>query len=210
MWRSSKSTWESATTTNNQQNNNNSPNSNSFSQWGSFVQVPASIYTSQKDSSSVSSQARFLGNDSTNIGQPSSSSSSSPFSSSSIGLGLGSFSASSSSFDFTAGNSASKREAGILLGERGRERERESNSIGGRTSRDENSSFFTDENDDNNSFIDSSSISDELIGGETFPYHRPVIPQSAEEASEVILDKLEQAGRVPSKEKFRRMACNVL
>jgi hypothetical protein len=39
--------------------------------------------------------------------------------------------------------------------------------------------------------------------------YRPPIPQSAEEVSEVLLDKLEQAGRVPSKEKFRRMACNV-
>jgi hypothetical protein len=39
--------------------------------------------------------------------------------------------------------------------------------------------------------------------------YRPPIPQSAEEVSDQILDKLEQAGRVPSKEKFRRMACNV-
>lgn len=30
-----------------------------------------------------------------------------------------------------------------------------------------------------------------------------------EETTDDILDKLEQAGRVPSKEKFRRMACNV-
>lgn len=30
-----------------------------------------------------------------------------------------------------------------------------------------------------------------------------------EELSNDILEKLEQAGRVPSKEKFRRMACNV-
>lgn len=30
-----------------------------------------------------------------------------------------------------------------------------------------------------------------------------------DEPSDDILDKLEQAGRVPSKEKFRRMACNV-
>lgn len=39
---------------------------------------------------------------------------------------------------------------------------------------------------------------------------RPFIPSStSEESSEEILEKLEQAGRVPSKEKFRRMACNV-
>jgi hypothetical protein len=38
---------------------------------------------------------------------------------------------------------------------------------------------------------------------------RPIIPQSSEDVSDEILDKLEQAGRVPSKEKFRRMACNV-
>lgn len=30
-----------------------------------------------------------------------------------------------------------------------------------------------------------------------------------EESTDQILDKLEQAGKVPSKEKFRRMACNV-
>lgn len=39
--------------------------------------------------------------------------------------------------------------------------------------------------------------------------YRPAIPQSVEEVGEQLLDKLEQAGRVPSKEKFRRMACNV-
>ncbi len=39
--------------------------------------------------------------------------------------------------------------------------------------------------------------------------YRPAIPPSPEEVSEQLLDKLEQAGRVPSKEKFRRMACNV-
>lgn len=39
--------------------------------------------------------------------------------------------------------------------------------------------------------------------------YRPAMPPTAEENSEQLLDKLEQAGRVPSKEKFRRMACNV-
>lgn len=43
---------------------------------------------------------------------------------------------------------------------------------------------------------------------------RPMLPQpvataTSEEISDSLLDKLEQAGRVPSKEKFRRMACNV-
>ncbi len=38
---------------------------------------------------------------------------------------------------------------------------------------------------------------------------RPTIPPTPEEASDMILEKLEQAGRVPSKDKFRRMACNV-
>lgn len=38
---------------------------------------------------------------------------------------------------------------------------------------------------------------------------RPTLPQTMEESSDQILDKLELAGRVPSKEKFRRMACNV-
>lgn len=38
---------------------------------------------------------------------------------------------------------------------------------------------------------------------------RPSIPATPEEASDMILEKLEQAGRVPSKDKFRRMACNV-
>lgn len=38
---------------------------------------------------------------------------------------------------------------------------------------------------------------------------RPTLPQTREESSDQILDKLELAGRVPSKEKFRRMACNV-
>jgi hypothetical protein len=38
---------------------------------------------------------------------------------------------------------------------------------------------------------------------------RPTLPPTAEEISSQLLDKLEQAGRVPSKEKFRRMACNV-
>eukprot|EP01031_Cornospumella_fuschlensis_P027840 gene27840-33621_t len=37
---------------------------------------------------------------------------------------------------------------------------------------------------------------------------RPSIPPTPEEASEMLLEKLEQAGRVPSKDKFRRMACN--
>lgn len=34
-------------------------------------------------------------------------------------------------------------------------------------------------------------------------------PTIIEETTDDILDKMEQAGRVPSKEKFRRMACNV-
>lgn len=38
---------------------------------------------------------------------------------------------------------------------------------------------------------------------------RPSIPPTPEEASDLLLEKLEQAGRVPSKDKFRRMACNV-
>ena len=57
------------------------------------------------------------------------------------------------------------------------------------------------------------SMDDESLGPESRERvyaFRPAIPQSAEEASEVLLDKLEQAGRVPSKEKFRRMACNVI
>jgi hypothetical protein len=33
--------------------------------------------------------------------------------------------------------------------------------------------------------------------------------QSARTSGEEILEKLEQAGRVPSKDKFRRMVCNV-
>lgn len=38
---------------------------------------------------------------------------------------------------------------------------------------------------------------------------RPTLPVPVDEAGDQLLDKLEQAGRVPSKEKFRRMACNV-
>jgi hypothetical protein len=206
MWRSGNLNWESATPVNTQQRKINFSNDKSFSQWGSVVQVPSShLQFSQKESSGLSSNGLFLGNDSSEFGL------SSP-SSSSIGLRLGALSSSSSSsFDFdSSARHPRKSEVGIFLGERERERENSSMSLG-RTSRDENSSFFMDDSDDNISLLDSSSINDELttVGGETFTYRRPVIPQSAEEVSEVILDKLEQAGRVPSKEKFRRMACNV-
>jgi hypothetical protein len=47
------------------------------------------------------------------------------------------------------------------------------------------------------------------ISGEKAYSYRSNIQSNVEESSEVLLDKLEQAGRVPSKEKFRRMACNV-
>jgi hypothetical protein len=40
------------------------------------------------------------------------------------------------------------------------------------------------------------------------PYNQVYAPDP-EEVQDEILDKLEQSGRVPSKEKFRRMACMV-
>lgn len=53
------------------------------------------------------------------------------------------------------------------------------------------------------------SSSNALDSAEKVYAFRPSIPPTPEEASDMILEKLEQAGRVPSKDKFRRMACNV-